>query len=99
MSRNDITGDELKSKVSTDDYRNNFDRIFNGNGITEVKQKNELNDELKKILIRPHALLASALLCLDNVEQTSVVVGVRKNIFQYITEAYPELIDTLKIEK
>lgn len=29
MSKNDITGDKLISKVNNDDYRNNWDRIFN----------------------------------------------------------------------
>jgi hypothetical protein len=28
MSRNDITGDEIKSKVASKEYRNNYDNIF-----------------------------------------------------------------------
>ena len=27
-ARNDITGDELKSKINSDAYRNNYDAIF-----------------------------------------------------------------------
>lgn len=27
-ARNDITGDAIASRTTTDDYRNNFDRIF-----------------------------------------------------------------------
>ena len=30
MSRNDITGDEIKSKIITETFRENFDRIFKG---------------------------------------------------------------------
>jgi len=29
-SRNDITGDEIKSKIISESFRENFDRIFKG---------------------------------------------------------------------
>lgn len=32
---NDITGDQIKSKLSTEKYRNNYDIIFNKNKTNE----------------------------------------------------------------
>lgn len=44
MAKNDITGDEIKTNISTDNYRDGWDRIFNKNDsvcndlIASVKQ-------------------------------------------------------------
>lgn len=35
MSKNDITGDDIKTKVSSKEYLNNYDRIFGNKGIIE----------------------------------------------------------------
>ena len=46
MSKNDVTGDEIKTKVSTQAYRDGWDRIF-GN-------KNEKQTDLSNSnLVRP----------------------------------------------
>jgi hypothetical protein len=41
-TRNDITGDRLVSKASTEDFRNNYDLIF--------KKKPKTSDEQKAIV-------------------------------------------------
>jgi hypothetical protein len=45
-TRNDITGDELRSKTPTDKYRDNYDKIF-GNKDQKHKQQDltELNGD------------------------------------------------------
>ncbi|MDC6481081.1 hypothetical protein PQZ46_00860 [bacterium] len=45
-TRNDITGDELRSKTSTEKYRDNYDKIF-GNKDQKHKQQDltELNGD------------------------------------------------------
>ena len=45
-TRNEITGDELRSKTSTEKYRDNYDKIF-GNKDQKVKQQDltELNGD------------------------------------------------------
>lgn len=40
-SKNDITGDELKSRTSTDNYRNGWDRIFGKKPEPVVEEKKE----------------------------------------------------------
>ena len=42
MSSNDITGDRLVSKAATDEYRNNYDKIF-----TDKPEKVEADNETK----------------------------------------------------
>jgi hypothetical protein len=39
MSKNDVTGDEIKSKVSTKEYEDNYDKIF--------RNKSEANKSLE----------------------------------------------------
>ena len=49
-SKNDITGDEIKSKASTKAYEDNYDRIF-GNKEPDVKDKiKDRIDHLEKCL-------------------------------------------------
>lgn len=45
-TRNDITGDELRSKTPTEKYRDNYDKIF-GNKDQKIKQQDltELNGD------------------------------------------------------
>jgi len=47
-TKNDITGDEIKTKTVTDAYRNNYDRIFRKKETTYEEQilKNEYQDIL-----------------------------------------------------
>lgn len=42
MSKNDITGDKLISKVSTKEYESNYDRIF---GQKKVKKVSKLSED------------------------------------------------------
>lgn len=42
MSRNDITGDELRTKPSTEAYRRNFDRIFRTPAVPDYKDVAQL---------------------------------------------------------
>jgi hypothetical protein len=43
-SKNDITGDLIKSKSSNEKYRDNYDRIFRKSNVVENKNpKKELN--------------------------------------------------------
>jgi hypothetical protein len=44
VSKNDITGDEIRSKQTNDNYRNNFDRIF-GNKQTEMAMRLSTSDK------------------------------------------------------
>lgn len=43
MSKNDVTGDEIKTKVSTQAYRDGWDRIF---GNKNEKETNLSNGDL-----------------------------------------------------
>lgn len=45
VARNDITGDSIQSKITNDNYRNNYDKIFRktDNSLTD---KNEYYDIL-----------------------------------------------------
>ena len=38
-TKNPITGDELRSKVSTDQYRTNFDKIFGAKKNEQVQRE------------------------------------------------------------
>ena len=50
MSKNDVTGDNILSKVATEAYRNNFDAIFRKPNKTVVQSKNTgENHEPKEI--------------------------------------------------
>ena len=46
-TRNDITGDELLSGVSSDQYREGWDRIFKKPAQPQQKQLNESTDPLE----------------------------------------------------
>lgn len=47
VSKNDITGDSIASRASTQQYRDNYDRIFGNKNIQkEVKDQSVLNPEL-----------------------------------------------------
>lgn len=52
MAINDITGDALKSRVTTDTYRDNYDRIF---GRKRVKSEPTESDVLKAEVERVQA--------------------------------------------
>lgn len=43
-SRNDVTGDNLISKTSNDNYRNNWDRIFGNKDKKEEDKKEDKKD-------------------------------------------------------
>lgn len=45
MSKNEITGDEIKSKISTKEYENNFERIFGKKNIKAGKEEALINAE------------------------------------------------------
>lgn len=45
-ARNDITGDSISSKVSNEQYRSNWDKIFSKKKVEEDKSKTK-NDERK----------------------------------------------------
>lgn len=47
MSVNDITGDQLKSKSTTEAYRNNWDLIFSKKDINK-DLTNELSSEIEE---------------------------------------------------
>lgn len=40
-TRNDITGDELKSKTNSDSYRDNYDRIFGNKRRKDIEQSTQ----------------------------------------------------------
>jgi len=40
-ARNDITGDELKSKTNSEAYRDNYDRIFGNKRRKDTEQSSE----------------------------------------------------------
>ena len=44
MSRNDITGDEIKTKVTTSAYRDNYDLIFGGGKALYKRESGCKND-------------------------------------------------------
>lgn len=52
MSINEITGDALKTRVTTDTYRDNYDRIF---GKKRVQSQTTESDELKAEIERVQA--------------------------------------------
>ena len=51
-TRNDITGDKIQSKLNSDSFRDNFDRIFKTTAkqIEEQKQRDEAAQKLKNKL-------------------------------------------------
>lgn len=40
-AKNDVTGDAIKSKVNSEEYRNNWDAIFGKKKVEEVEKKEE----------------------------------------------------------
>jgi hypothetical protein len=44
-ARNDITGDSIQSKPSSDLYRDNWDRIFGGKNSSESNNGNSLDED------------------------------------------------------
>lgn len=48
MSKNDITGDNIQTKVASESYRNNFDAIFRKPKVVESKIKED-NYEQEKV--------------------------------------------------
>lgn len=46
-SRNDITGDEIRSKATTDEYRDSWERTFGKNKMKPVDDDDE-DEELKQ---------------------------------------------------
>ena len=49
IAKNDVTGDELRSKISTTQYRDNWDLIFKKDKINE---KNNISDKQKNMKIK-----------------------------------------------
>ena len=45
MSRNDITGDKIKSRVSNKEYEDNFDKIFRNKSSTNKPTQSDEWDE------------------------------------------------------
>ena len=45
-AKNDITGDLIASKISSNNYRDNYDAIFRKNKETEVKDEESINDDV-----------------------------------------------------
>jgi hypothetical protein len=52
MSKNDITGDEIKSKPSTEKYRENYDKIF-GNKKYNISSEEQCEENDSEIEIVP----------------------------------------------
>ena len=48
VAKNDITGDKLKSKISTTQYRDNWDLIFKKDKTSETKNVNIKTENIKK---------------------------------------------------
>ncbi len=50
VSRNDVTGDSIKSKFNSDDYRNNWEKIFGKKNEEpkECKNKEKCGEKCKK---------------------------------------------------
>lgn len=47
MSKNDITGDEIKTKEVSDSYRDNFDKIFGKpKGLSMSEEDRQILDKL-----------------------------------------------------
>lgn len=47
MSKNDITGDEIKTKGASDSYRENFDKIFGKpQGLTMSEEDRKVLDKI-----------------------------------------------------
>ena len=46
-TRNDITGDSLRSKATTDKYRDNYDKIFYRTSTEEVDSGTDSRDNLR----------------------------------------------------
>lgn len=40
-AKNDVTGDAIKSKVNSEEYRNNWEAIFGKKEVEEVQKKEE----------------------------------------------------------
>jgi hypothetical protein len=46
-AKNDVTGDELRSKISTTQYRDNWDLIFKKNKTSEENNISEKKENIK----------------------------------------------------
>lgn len=44
-AKNDVTGDAIKSKVNSEEYRNNWDAIFGKKKEEPIKQEEKKNDD------------------------------------------------------
>lgn len=51
-AKNDITGDEIKSKVPTDKFRENFDKIFGERSNVPREQRTEKSGTGKEKILR-----------------------------------------------
>lgn len=49
MSINDITGDALKTRVTSDAYRDNYDKIFGRKRVKSVTESDELKAEIERV--------------------------------------------------
>lgn len=114
MSKNDITGDDIKTKAANNNFRDNFDRIFNGHGASTATEKPEIlgggysarqmenliNQHVEENLKKPHELLTRVMMILKvhSNLRTSVLLGVYIAIDEYMRMKKPELYKTLSFE-
>jgi hypothetical protein len=93
FAKNDITGDDLKSKPNNDNYLDNFDRVFNGQGVSEQP----IILKKRTVIIQEQALIASAILVLNDLpNKTSMQNGVLQNLLDYMRENCPEFAEAIK---
>lgn len=99
-AKNDITGDDIKTKAASNNFRDNFDRIFNGQGISEKSETYiESPLSLAEKLIEAQAYITSALIMLHSMpSRNSVQQGVYQNLLTYMMNNCPEFFDTFKLD-